>query len=243
MPPRPPERVDHTFCENTKSRLTAFLENKTISANSCYFSEIFKIMPMKKFLFVASAILLCSLSYAQMIPGFSIGPKIGASFSKFTTDENQITEEMKSTFHFGAFARFGKKVYFQPELLVMSRSGILKHDDFPGSSSKLKVNTLDIPLLLGVKFADLKVLNVRAMAGPVASLAINKTIDAENWENAIGEDDLKNVLWGLQFGAGVDLLVFTIDLRYELGLNNLSELENFDLKNNMFTIGLGWKIL
>jgi len=208
-----------------------------------YLLNKYKNKPMKKLILLSTALVFGIMAHAQLIPGFSIGPKAGASFSKFTTDENQITEEMKSTFHFGAFARFGKKVYFQPELLLMSRNGILKHDDFPGSTTTLKVKSIDLPLLLGVKVLDLKLLNVRAMAGPVASMVINKTITTENWENAIQKDDIRNALWGLQFGAGVDLLVFTVDLRYELGLNNISELENFDLKNNMFTVSLGWKIL
>jgi hypothetical protein len=81
------------------------------------------------------------------------------------------------------------------------------------------------------------------MAGPVASFVINKSITGENWDEAITEDDFKNMNWGLQFGAGVDVLFLTLDIRYDIGLNDVSKLENFSLKNNMFTVGLGWKIL
>lgn len=198
---------------------------------------------MKKLIFLTTTIFLSFFTQAQVVPGFNIGPKIGATFSKFSTDENQINEEIKNTFHFGAFARLGKKVYFQPELVIMSRRGMLKDVNLIGSSSSIKINTIDIPLLLGVKVIDVKAANVRVMAGPVASLAINKTVDNHDWDEAITNDDIRSANWGLQFGAGVDLLVFTIDLRYELGMNDYSKLENFDLKNNMFLVSLGWKIL
>lgn len=201
---------------------------------------------MKKLILLVATIIMGSVASAQVVPGFSIGPKIGASFSKFTTDQDQIKEEVKNTFYFGAFARFGKKIYVQPELLIMSRKGTLKDDANAGSTGSIKINTIDIPMLLGYKILDLKAVNARVMAGPVASLVIDKTITFdETWNDDISftGDDVRKTNWGLQFGAGVDVLFLTLDLRYEIGLNNISELSGFDLKNNMFTVGLGWKIL
>ncbi len=197
---------------------------------------------MKKLVLLSFALIVGSIAFAQ-IPGFSIGPKIGATFSKYTTDEDQIKEEMKNSFFFGAFVRLGNKIYLQPELLVMSRNGLLKDENTQESQVTLKIHTIDVPILLGIKVLDLKAANVRVMAGPVASFVIDKNITAENWNETINEDDFKNMNWGLQFGAGVDVLFLTLDVRYEIGLNDVSKLENFSLKNNMFTVGLGWKIL
>ncbi|MHC1776549.1 MAG: porin family protein [Lentimicrobium sp.] len=198
---------------------------------------------MKKLIFFTAALLTCNLGFTQILPGFSIGPKVGASFSKFTTDKEQIQEEVENSFYFGAFARFGEKFYLQPELLVMNREGFLKNDAVSGSTGSIKVSSLDIPVLVGFRILNLKVANVRAMAGPVFSIAVDKTITTENWDDAITTDDIKNSNVGLQFGAGVDVLFLTLDLRYEIGLSDFSEVESFSLKNNMFTIGLGWKIL
>ncbi len=197
---------------------------------------------MKKLVLLSFALIVGSIAFAQ-IPGFSIGPKIGTTFSKFTTDEDQIKEEMKNSFFFGAFVRLGNKIYLQPELLVMSRNGLLKDENTQESQVTLKIHTIDVPILLGIKVLDLKAANVRVMAGPVASFVIDKNITGENWNETINEDDFKNMNWGLQFGAGVDVLFLTLDVRYEIGLNDVSKLENFSLKNNMFTVGLGWKIL
>jgi len=197
---------------------------------------------MKKLILLFATLIIGSIAFAQ-IPGFSVGPKIGASFSKYTTDKDQIKEETKNTFYFGAFARLGKKVYLQPELLFMKRNGKLTDESASENQIALKINTIDLPLMLGIKVLDLKAANVRIMAGPVASFVINKTITSENWDETITKDDFNNMNWGLQFGAGVDVLFLTLDVRYEIGLNDVSKLENFSLKNNMFTVGLGWKIL
>jgi hypothetical protein len=200
---------------------------------------------MKKIILLAATLMIASVSFGQ-ISGFTIGPKVGANFSKFTTDQSQIEEQIKNSFYFGAFARFGQKFYLQPELLVMKRNGELKNNEIPGSSGTIEVGSIDVPLLVGLRLLNLKVANVRVMAGPVASFAVNKSVALnESWDDDIDftEDDIKNANWGLQFGAGVDVLFLTLDLRYEIGLSDFSEVQNFDLKNNMFTVGLGWKIL
>jgi len=200
---------------------------------------------MKKIILLATTLIIASVSFGQ-ITGFTIGPKVGANFSKFTTDQSEIEEQIKNSFYFGAFARFGQKFYLQPELLVMNRNGELKNNEIQGSSGTIEVGSIDVPLLVGLRLLNLKVASVRVMAGPVASFAVNKSVTLnETWDDEIDftEDDIKNANWGLQFGAGVDVLFLTLDLRYEIGLNNFSEIQDFDLKNNMFTIGLGWKIL
>lgn len=122
----------------------------------------------------------------------------------------------------------------------------MRNNDLDLDAGSVKVGSLDVPLLVGVKLIDAKVFNIRAMAGPSAPTVINKTIELdEGWDDDIDltEDNLRNLNWGFQFGAGVDLLMFALDLRYEIGLNNFSTLDNFDLKNNTFTLSLGWKIL
>lgn len=201
---------------------------------------------MKKLFLIAVAMLAVGITNAQLIPGFTIGPKVGASFSKFTTDVDELETEMKNTIHFGAFARIGKKVYFQPELLVNTRKGEMRNSNLDLKAGTVKVGSLDVPLLVGYRLIDAKVFNIRAMAGPSVNKVINKTIDLdEGWDEDINltEDNLRDLNWGFQFGAGVDVLMFAVDLRYEIGLNDFSKLDNFDLKNNTFTLSLGWKIL
>lgn len=189
-------------------------------------------------------ILLFSITFAQaQTPGFTLGPKVGATFSKYQSDLESIKEEAISSIHWGAFVRLGTKVYIQPELLFMNKSGVLVDPALSASEQTIKLRTIDIPVLLGVRVADLKLMNVRVFAGPVASLTMNREVEVSNWQDAITEDDLRGANWAVQVGAGADLLMFTIDLRYELGMGDYSKLDTYSLKNNLVTLSVGWKIL
>lgn len=189
-------------------------------------------------------ILLFSITFAQaQTPGFTLGPKVGATFSKYHSDLESIKEEAISSIHWGAFVRLGTKVYIQPELLFMNKSGVLVDPALSASEQTIKLRTIDIPVLLGVRVADLKLMNVRVFAGPVASLTMNREVEVSNWQDAITEDDLRGANWAVQVGAGADLLIFTIDLRYELGMGDYSKLDTYSLKNNLVTLSVGWKIL
>jgi hypothetical protein len=45
-------------------------------------------------------------------------------------------------------------------------------------------------------------------------------------------------------GAGLDVLFMTLDVRYELGVENMyNGSSSFDLKNNTFNVSLGIKLL
>lgn len=196
---------------------------------------------MKKLIFIATLLITAFTGYAQN-PGFTFGPKIGATFSRFHSDINDIKEEAKSTMHWGAFARLGSRVYIQPELLFMNKTGIIK-SLIDNNRSTISLRTIDVPLLFGVKVTSLPVTNVRIFAGPVATLVVNRDVKSDQLQTVITEDNIRRSNWGLQFGAGADLLMFTIDLRYELGMGEYSKINDYSLKNNLITVSVGWKIL
>ncbi len=194
---------------------------------------------MKKISLFIVMIMATATVFAQM-PSFTLGPKIGATFSKYHYDISDIKENSVSNIHWGAFVRMGSKIYLQPELLFMKRSGVLK---FSGGEQTINIRTIDIPVLVGVKVADVGLTNIRVFAGPVATLSINRELETKDWDDAITENDLRRANWGLQFGAGADLLMFTVDLRYELGMSDYLDIDNRTLKNNLITMSIGWKIL
>jgi hypothetical protein len=202
---------------------------------------------MKK---AAILIILCLMfmsSFAQL-KNITLGPKIGFNTSKIKTNIPGIKEDIKKGFMAGVFVRIGNKVYIQPELMFVSKGGILKNDDpQQPNEQKIKLSSIDIPVILGAKLINLKVVNIRFMIGPVASFIINKDFKMiEIKGEKIDEDNLKDAMWGLQFGAGIDVLMFALDFRYELGLNDFYKGDNgtdYNFKNDMFRISLGWKIL
>ena len=74
--------------------------------------------------------------------------------------------------------------------------------------------------MVGVRLIDLKAVNIRLMLGPVASFVLNKDIDSDDNNPVLEKNDFKDMNWGFQGGAGIDVLFLTLDIRYELGLNN-----------------------
>jgi len=195
---------------------------------------------MKKTLFVLLAVMLAgSMAMGQ---GFTLGPKIGYSASKISTNINDVQSNVQHNFMIGAFVRVGKKLYFQPEVMYHVRGGIL--DSVGGGQQTFKFKNLDVPILFGFKLLDLKVFNLRFMGGPVASFVLDKEASFNEFiKDPIPAEDMKDIIWGLDVGLGIDVLFLTLDVRYEFGLNNVYDgSKAIDMKNNLWTVGLGFKL-
>lgn len=196
-------------------------------------------------------IFLLTLSAGVVFGQFSIGPKIGFNTSKLTTDLDEISSDLSNNFQFGAFARFGTKFYLQPEVNWLKQGGTFTRSASGGATAKqdIELKSIEIPVLVGWRVINLGVGNIRVLAGPSASIVTDKTIstsDPNSLLNPIKDSDIEDMIWGFNIGAGADILMFTVDIRYQMGLNEvITKVENFDFnsKNNMFAVSLGWKIL
>jgi hypothetical protein len=217
---------------------------------------------MKK-LFLTIALVSCSLSISAQ--SFSWGPKIGIAVPSIKVSDVQdvnsgaqalsLLEDVngKVSGHIGVFARISLLgFYIQPELLVSSsKSEVgfnIPTDDFNLESvmGEVKLNKLDIPVLIGKRF--FKVLRVNA--GPVFTLPLNESISFENLTSNIEDvkTNYKSATIGAQIGAGLDLTFLTVDVRYELALQSLSEGISIgnaefaaDQRVNQFLIAIGVK--
>lgn len=207
---------------------------------------------MKKAILVLAVLFTTTLVHAQ----FSFGPKIGYNTSKLSVEKTDIKTDLKNSFQFGVFLRIGKKYYVQPELAFLTQGGIFKTPSISGGLSPFKqevnLKTVQVPLMIGVKAVDLKVANIRIMAGPVASFVTKKTIENKvaDYAEPIKQADLKDAIWSAQIGIGADVLMFTLDIRYNLGLSKIIDKVKigeedvvFDSKTSGFNITLGWKIM
>lgn len=207
---------------------------------------------MKKILFAFAFVLMATALSAQI----SLGPKIGYTTNKLSVDKSDITSDLKSSFLYGAFVRLGDKWYVQPEINFYTAGGVFETPSLTSPNpvnEEVELKTIQIPLYIGFTLADLKLAKIRAQAGPTANIVSDKKINplAGSTYTSIKETDIKDIQWGFQFGAGVDVLMFTLDVQYFLGLNNIiSDIElndgstvKFDSKSNGFMVTLGWKII
>ena len=220
---------------------------------------------MKKL--ILAAVLLLSVSFTQAQLNFGI--KAGYNSSLGINDLGSVTNgsynynsakaELSNGFQAGVFLRMGfSKVYFQPELLyAMGKKNYdmsVKdgNNTIVGTFNKnVTVSTVDVPLLLGYKLLDLKVANLRVFAGPKLRFNTGSTLE---FSNVTGggfnindfQKDVKAAQLGLEAGFGVDVLMLSLDFRYQV-INDMYQTKIQDvtidkIPANTFVISLGWKI-
>jgi len=209
---------------------------------------------MKKLTLAYVILFLFSCNAFAQLP-LSLGVKVGFNSTKMLTEYtnvNDITNKSKSGFLFGAFARINLPViYIQPELYFAKKGGDFQSAMIPQFQNQLftqqtVLNTIDIPVLLGIKLINLKVVNFRVMTGPVISLVTSKDVSYQVNGAIIGSvpatTAYKNTIWGIQAGAGIDVLNFSLDVRYEWGLNNISDNPDMNTKTKILNVSLGLKL-
>jgi outer membrane protein with beta-barrel domain len=199
---------------------------------------------MKKIGLLISVVLIVTSIQAQ----FHFGPQIGFTSSKLTTNLDEYTSEFKSNFLFGAFARIGEKIYVQPEINWLTQGGIWESGSL-NQKVEMKYKTVQIPVSVGWRIIDLKLVNIKVFGGVAANIATNKEMKINDIDEPLTDADWNDLAWQYQIGAGVDVLMFAVDVKYMGGINNLYKGDSFEYdgetlstKSNLFTITLGWKI-
>ena len=201
---------------------------------------------MKKIILI---LIIFTSGFAAEAQGiFSIGPKVGYNSHNLTDNIDSIQSSIKNSFQVGAFVRLGKRFYIQPEANYQIDESTLSKD--VGSSvmnQDVTIKTLKVPVIFGYKIIHKGPFNLRLLAGPAVTFALNKQLDPAN----MGElwpikttDDLKNSVWSVQMGGGIDVFFMTLDVRYEMGVDNIyNGSSDLQMKNNIFNVSLGVKFL
>jgi len=178
---------------------------------------------------------------------FSLGPKVGYNSYSLTDNMDSVKSSIQNSFQIGAFIRVGSKVYFQPEAnYQVEKSTVDKSIGLSILSQDVTMKSIKIPALIGVKLINGSVFNLRLFAGPAFNYILEKKINPaalnELWP-IYSVDDLKNSTWSVQMGAGLDVLFLTLDVRYEMGIDNTyNGNSDLNMKNNMFNVSLGLKL-
>ncbi|QZT37812.1 PorT family protein [Halosquirtibacter xylanolyticus] len=217
---------------------------------------------MKKLFIVAILSLVSTGAFAQL--PVNLGLKFGwnsstVSTSNLSTNLKDYSPTNNNGYLIGAFARVNlKSWYIQPEFYYAVKKGETSFDYTGNLEDPITVNqtidlkTVDIPVLLGYRIFDAKLLSMNVFTGPVMSINTGSEIDFGDTPKNVkdkmlnGLKDPSGVDWAYQLGLGFDVALLTIDARYEWGLSNLENgLTNvkFNQKSNMFTLSVGWRFL
>ena len=206
---------------------------------------------MRRFTLLILFLLISGMTFA----GLELGIKAGYNANKLSANIDSVSSQFKSGMQLGIFIRAGKRFFIQPELIYTLQGAQYILNDPTNTHSwnqKVIIGSIDVPVLLGFKIINGKKINFRVNLGPMASFVTNKTIKDMNadWLGPITKSSINSVNWYIQAGLGVDLWLFTIDMRYQGGLNEVissvqsnSQTWDFSSKNNVFQFSLGFKIL
>ena len=175
----------------------------------------------------------------------NVGIKGGYTSNKVLVDISDIEEGLTESFHFGAFTRVNiKRIFLQPECYYVNKGGLLteSYNELPVVST-FSIKCIDIPFLVGYKLINLDAVNLRIFAGPVASIVVGSYFELSKTFESINEQSINEAIWGMQVGAGIDIFMFSLDLKAESGITEISSNSpDFNLHHNTVNISLGWKI-
>ena len=181
---------------------------------------------------------LTTLSFAQ---GFHAGIKGGANVDKIAG--KSFEEEFRHGYNLGAFAEinFNKKWGIQPEVLwnqTNTRTSSDFNEIYPHGVSdvqNVKLNYLSIPILL--TYRPIKPLSL--MAGPQVGILMDQ--DRTLLQN--GGDAFKRGDFSMVAGAQLNIAAFKVGARYQVGLNNINDIDNQDKwKSQGFQAYVGFRL-
>lgn len=184
---------------------------------------------------------ICFLGYAAVAQSpINIGVHGGVSSNRFKLKDLRNVHDTKDNtgYMIGAFMRinFGRG-YLEPALNYAQRKSTAEQRVTTGSSKRedvdLKMNSFEIPVLLGYKLVNLKAVQVRTFIGPMVAIGKLKNLKKLGDQN----EDPDKANWRFKVGAGVDLWKLTFDVDYEKAFKKLSHEVKAPRSFN-FTVGL-----
>ena len=204
---------------------------------------------MKKFALLIAAVMFSVVAFAEF--PLSLGVKLGVNQTRYSVGDlnnleldgqqykiNDLKSDLANGYDFGVFARLTiKRLYIQPEVYYTLQNSSLDLDAeltsggiAPKISQQINMQELNVPVLVGFKLLDFKLAKLRAFAGPLVNIPLNRDVTFSKDNNSgiigkLGEDltSLKEINWKnelssptkYQVGIGLDLLSFYLDVRYE----------------------------
>lgn len=173
---------------------------------------------------------------------FRIGAKAGVNINKI--NGQSYKDGFNYNYLLGGFMQFNfsKTFGFQPEVNFVQSSSEFStsasnvYDDIfrVGSQRKAKLDYIKVPLLLNINVGPSK--RVKLQLGPQFGSLINQSVDSLNTNRDIfKKSDLAAV-----GGLWIQLPFVNIGGRYEVGLNNINDIDNSEKwKSQAFTIFVG----
>lgn len=181
-------------------------------------------------------LVLPSIGFSQI----NLGIKAGANynFNSSFMDSLNFSLDNSTSFLGGGFIRVKiKKISLQAEGLFAGRKGSLS---ISGVEKNIDFYSFDLPLIVGYKLVDLKVVKLRLNVGVIPSYPISSVGDLE-------DANFKDSFYSAMGGVSLDIPLFIFDLRYQGAIGEYYEATNVNsntkFKSSLLTLSIAWKII
>ncbi len=205
-------------------------------------------MKKMRFMLVVAMLAMVTVVSAQM----NLGVKGGVNMSNFYGDELD-DKNVKIGFHIGLAADydFAYNSAIQTGLFFTTK-GAKYTSSFGDASGELTVNPmyLQIPVHYAYKIDVSPGTRVVLHAGPYAAYGVGGKsklsgsvgdIGAEYEEDVFGDDGFKRFDAGLGLGVGAEFGPLLFDIGWDMGLVNIADSEDADIKNQNAYLSVGYK--
>lgn len=185
---------------------------------------------MKKVVLLLSSAVLALSSFAQKDDKtLTFGVKAGLNMASISGTGSSDAESIIG-FNVGGFANYklSDNLSLQPELFYSAEGAKSK-----SASVTTNLGFINLPVLVKYSFGESK---FSAFAGPQLGFLLSAKA---------GDTDIKDMINGTNFsgvfGTGYQFTSnLGVNLRYQLGLSNLSKVDGFESKSNVFGISVGY---
>lgn len=197
---------------------------------------------MKTFLISIFILLLSFSANAQKVDlgKITVGAFVGTNLSTYAMQTAQPESSTRFGYQLGAYFRYGERLYLHSGL-SWYRVSVKLSEALPlPRESRVGVNLIQVPLLLGLKVYEQrdKGRTFRIQAGPAASVLTGVN---ENDLQYSG-DDFSNLWFGALAGVGVDVWILTLDAGYQWGLNDTFSNNAAEGTYRMATFSIGIRL-
>jgi hypothetical protein len=191
----------------------------------------------------AIALALVGAASAASAQALEIGVKGGLSLAEFSGGDNAFDEAEGSRKGLvaGAFLAFplAGPLSLQPEALFAQKGSAY---DFPDLDTTVKLDYLEVPLLLKARFGV--VVRPYVFAGPYVGFRLEATADGDAGEDGVSETDLEDQTKGTDYGyvagGGIEIGMFLVEARYARGLAGIADEDiDDDIDNAVWSVLVG----
>ena len=167
---------------------------------------------------------------------FTVSPKVGINYMWVGDRPDGIDRSTADKgWQAGVDVRLGKRFYFQPGIYYVNTGATINSLEDVKDIKTGKASFMKIPANIGFKLIDTWLLKLRIHGGGTANKLLNVREKGD-----LAKADFNTWNYGANVGAGIDVLIFSLDANYEWGLTDLYA-QQAGSKPTMFSVSVGMK--